>query len=249
MHEAIEHLPWDSKFFGKRVGRLRLVESSGIEEPLREASRNGYEVLYVYSSDSIQNSLIGEFRFHDVGGQIRFTRHYSENRYREAVHAPEISEYCLGFITPELLRIALISGHLSRFKIDPMLPEGSFERLYETWLGKALERRPRSIVYTYMTDGILAGIITGEQHGSMFTIDLLAVLPSQQGRGIASMLIQRIQDLCYARAIHSIEVKTQLSNTGAIALYLRNDFTEHDRSFLYHAHKQEITSIRFHDLG
>jgi dTDP-4-amino-4,6-dideoxy-D-galactose acyltransferase len=157
-------------------------------------------------------------------------------RFTKSQPSPEIVEYQRDKPTTELLDIAILSGQFSRFRIDPSLPIGSFERLYESWIAKTLESRPRDAIYTYQTDGRIAGLITVEWRSENCTIGLLAVLEKYQRRGIATKLIRHVRDVCMAKEVDSIEVKTQLSNTSARCLYLKNSFIEQDRSFLYHAH-------------
>ena len=79
-------------------------------------------------------------------------------------------------------------------------------------------------------------MITTECIGSICSIGLLAVHPSFQGRGIASRLIKQVESQCLTKGVLSLEVKTQLSNLSAQHLYLKNNFFESQRSFLYHAH-------------
>jgi dTDP-4-amino-4,6-dideoxy-D-galactose acyltransferase len=236
MFEPIEFLEWDSEFFGRRVGRANLKEVIALDECLQSANQQRYELLYIYSPIPIKASLISKYTFIDVGGHIAYARNLSGHALEEVKRVPEISEYQVDILTPELLKIAFLSGHLSRFKIDPLLPAGSYERLYETWLANTIMNRPKTAIYTYHVGGKIAGLITSESHGPKCTIDLLAVLQSCQGQGIGTKLINCMQDICIANNVASVEVKTQLSNISARALYLKNSFVEHERSFLYHAH-------------
>ncbi len=236
MFEPIEFLTWDSQFFGRRVGRLNLKLVTTLDELLQSADQQRYDLLYVYSPIPIEESLIGQYALLDVGGHITFTNDLSSHSIEEVNPMPEICRYELDTITPELLEIAFLSGHLSRFKIDPSLPVGSFQRLYETWLANTLENRPRTAIYTYIYDDRIIGLVTTEWHDSKCTIGLLAVLQSYQGRRIATKLIRCVQNICITNKIFSIEVKTQLTNEIARTLYLKNSFFERERSFLYHAH-------------
>lgn len=236
MFEPIEFLAWDSQFFGRSVGKLKLKAASSLHESLLFANQQRYELLYIYCPVTLEETLIGNYALLDVGGRITFTKQLSDYQFPENLFMPEIDECQIGSLTPDLLEIAYLSGHMSRFKIDTSLPANSFEHLYATWLAKALEDRPVSAIYTYNYDGRIVGLITAEWHEHNCAIGLLAVLQSYQGIGIASRLIRYVEDICISKKVISIEVKTQLSNTSARALYLRNSFAEHERSFLYHAH-------------
>jgi len=235
MLESIKPLAWDSHFFGKRIGRLD-VQADGLSRPLQFADLQRYEIVYVYSPIAIEASLVGQYSVHDVGGHIVLAADLSGHRSSGTKLTSEISEYRHNKPTAELLEIAFLSGHLSRFKVDPSLPVGSFERLYETWLAKTLENRPKTAIYTYQTGGRIAALISTEWHFSKCKIGLLGVADLYQGRGIATSLIKYVKDICVANKVYSIEVKTQLTNTRARSLYAKNSFTEQDRTFIYHAH-------------
>ena len=237
MIDEIELLAWDSKFFKRRVGRLNLNEGMSLSKLLQLAHQKRYELLYIYSSAQIEKSPNTYCQFLDVGGHIAFSKDLpSCNEPEEIKSFSGIHEYRHDVVTPELLEIAFLSGHLSRFKTDPLLPAGGFECLYETWLTNTLRNRPKTSIYTYCSGGKVAGFITSELHGAKCSIDLLAVLQSYQGQGIATKLIKHLCDICRTKKIGSIEVKTQLSNRSARALYEKNSFSECQRSFLYHAH-------------
>jgi dTDP-4-amino-4,6-dideoxy-D-galactose acyltransferase len=236
MSKSIEFLAWDSEFFRRKVGRLNLKSDTTVDELIQVAHQQRYELLYIYSPVPIAKSSAGEYDLLDVGGHITFTKSLSDHSLKEVKLGMGISEFQLNTLTPELLETAFLSGHLSRFKIDSSLPAGSFESLYKTWLTNTLERRPKSSVYIYHCDNRIVGLITSETHGPKCTIGLLAVLQSYQGKGIATMLIRYMQEICIENKVTSVEVKTQLSNISARALYLKNSFAERERSFLYHAH-------------
>jgi len=239
MLEPIEFLAWDSRFFHRRVGKLSLNAATSLDELLQSAYQKRYDLLYIYSHIQIQERLIRKYALLDVGGHITFAKNLSSDSLAKVRPVLEIRELQLDTLTPELLEIAFLSGHLSRFKIDLSLPAGSFERLYETWLANTLENRPKTSIYTYHSDDRVVGLITSELHQTKCNIGLLAVSQSHQGQGIATKLIRYVYDVCTINKVASIEVKTQLSNKCAIGLYLKNSFAESERSFLYHAHNVE----------
>ena len=236
MSELIEFLAWDSEFFHRQVGRLMLKADTPLEGLLQSAYLQRYELLYIYSPIPIKERFIGKYALLDVGGNITFAKYLTCHGFEDIKPVPEIYEYQLDILTPELLEIAFLSGHLSRFKIDSSLPAGSFESLYETWLANTLENRPRTSIFTYHSDDRVVGLITSELHEPKCNIGLLAVSQSHQGQGIATKLIRYVHEICLKNYVASIEVKTQLSNKCARDLYLKNSFSERERSFLYHAH-------------
>lgn len=242
MGETAEHLPWDSQFFGKRVGRLNIQANNGLDRALRTSHQDNFELIYIYSPIAIGRTSIGQFSLSDVGGHIAFTKDLSTFKLDEPSLVPEIDEHQGNTLSPELLELAFLSGHLSRFRVDPSLPIGSFERLYENWLAKTLKNRPRTAIYTYQLSRKAAGFATVSWNDLKCTIDLLGVSRPHQGHGIATKLIQHITKTCINNKVNIIEVKTQLSNAAARALYLKNLFTAHGQSCLYHAHNLKLST-------
>jgi dTDP-4-amino-4,6-dideoxy-D-galactose acyltransferase len=236
MVKLINRLAWDSRFFGKQVGKINVQKNEPLEDLLCFAKKQGYELLYIYCDSAVQEAIVGSYNLFDVGGHIRFVKSSDRFIAHETTSQLEISPYTQQDLTPELIKIAFLSGHSSRFKMDISLPAGSFERLYETWIKNSLERRPQVSIYIYSVKSTPVGLITAEWSEFNCIIGLLAVLPAFQGQGIGTKLIKYVESICMLKGIISIEVKTQLSNRGARDLYVKNSFLEQDRSFLYHGH-------------
>ena len=236
MVKLINRLDWDSRFFGKQVGKINVQKNEPLEDLLFLAKRQGYELLYIYSGSAVQEATIGSYCLVDVGGHIRFVKGCDGFSVHEATSQQEISPYTQQDLTPDLIKIAFLSGHSSRFKTDISLPAGSFERLYETWIKNSLDRRPKVSIYIYEVRSTPVALITAEWSKFNCIIGLLAVLPAFQGQGIGSKLLKHVESICMLKGILSIEIKTQLSNRGARDLYVKNCFLEQERSFLYHGH-------------
>lgn len=238
MTNVVSFLKWDSKFFVKKVGSINIdLCRESIADVFKLADKHGYELLYVYSSNPIQESVLGNFSLIDVGGHITYDKKIIGNSLASGVYSSNIILYTKCEPTTHLLELAFLSGHLSRFKIDPLLSSSSFKTLYETWIRKSIQDKNCTDVYIYEIDGCSAGLVSAEWSESHCTIGLLAVLPACQGQGIASSLLRHVEQACMMKGIDTIEVKTQLSNINAQMLYLKNSFCERTRSFLYHGHR------------
>ena len=236
MPESIVYLNWDTHFFGKRVGSLCLLATHSLTAGLQSAKCQGFELVYIDSEREILQSRSGAYLLVDTGGKTKFVK--TLDRYSKQVEDnPCIKLYDKHDIDPEIIALAYLSGHRSRFKLDPCLPPGSFERLYRAWLTNNLHQMPMAAIYTYQVSGTIVGLITSQWHEATCSIGLLAVLPSWQGQGIGMQLLKQVESLCVANSISRLEVQTQLSNTSAQALYRKNLFIEAESRFLYHAHR------------
>lgn len=237
MHDVIHHLPWDSSFFAMKVGRCILSAPEALVALLDEAQREDYSLLYLESPYQFSNQVVGAYSLLDVGGQVRYGKNLSILS-QQAEPDPLICPCGPQDICPDICELAYLSGQLSRFRVDFYLPAGSFERLYQTWLLKSLESRsPQAAVYAFRVDGKPVGLITSEWEYDLCRIGLLAVNPLFQGQGIASALIRQLESLCAQSNGRFLEVKTQLVNHQARALYHKSSFQELASSRLYHAHR------------
>lgn len=235
MAERIDLLAWDSSFFAQKVGRCTLAHPQQLPGLMHEAESQGYSLLYIESQHSLVGHCALPFSLLDVGGQIRYAKNLLPPQQvpRQDAHIVSCSRHDLH---EDVLSLAYLSGSLSRFRSDKNLPAGSFERLYRAWLLKTLERLSTGAVYIYRLSGQPVGLITSEWDNGVCTIGLLAVHPSWQGQGIATRLIHHVESLCFQNDLRRLEVKTQLINIGARALYAKNSFSESEQSHLYHAH-------------
>ncbi len=235
MTNSLTFLDWDSGFFGRSVGNLRLSSLPPLEQELDRASEQGFDLIYVYSEEEIKINRIGDFRLIDVGGQISFVKSLLDLSDYDCQYN-DVIEYSRATPSSDIVELAYLSGHLSRFCIDSWLPPGSFEDVYKTWITKIVHQIPLTSIYACYQDGRAIGMITSQCIGDVCSIGLLAVHASFQGQGIASRLIKQVESQCLKQGVASLEVKTQLSNLSAQHLYLKNNFVEAHRTFLYHAH-------------
>ena len=136
---------------------------------------------------------------------------------------------------PELLELAECSGAYSRFLLDDRLPNGSFSRLYQTWIKLSVLGELADSVYIHPDKATIDGMATVSwcQHGTA-KIGLIAVKPAQRSCGIGSQLLQRIESDALKRGLGAIDVATQGANVGACAFYRRNGFVESKRQHIYH---------------
>lgn len=235
----VEPLVWDSGFFGLKTGRLELQADAELEPHLQSARSEGYELIYLYSLRRLQAADSGRFTLLDVGGQITYRKAIAETP-QPAVIGPGWQRVSAGEPDPGLLQLAYLSGHLSRFHIDRRLPQGSFERLYQSWLRRSLEDRETAVVHRAGPVDDPAGLITASWQGQRCRIELLAVSPHCWGQGVAAALVAGVEALCRPRGATNIQVKTQLSNIQARRFYEKHGYLESNSQQLYHVYPQDL---------
>jgi len=231
-------LEWDSKFFGMKVGRLYVQDTGNTRKLLEAANNDSYDLIYLYSKTNINYRRISSYVLVDVGGEILYSKPYIEPPQLGTSLGLCISRYMDARVTDELHALALVSGHLSRFNVDQMLPHGSFSRLYHLWIHKTLNKQHNGEILVATVDGHLAGMISLEFNGQTSHIQLLAVSKDYQRQGLGSQLLKKAEQTSNARGMRKMLVKTQLTNAAARSLYTRHGYTETDRYHVYHGHRQ-----------
>lgn len=235
MNDKVCFLEWDSNFFGKRVGRLILKTDRILTDELNEARKEGYSLVYVYSRNEINLDGSSEFLLHDVGGQVTFAKKLNVSSF-DRDKSPCIFRYTEKKIKADILELALLSGHLSRFRVDPCLPRECFKNLYLAWVTSALGHGSLDTIHIYKKQEDVVGLVTASWDKDACIIGLLAVNSYYQGLGIGSQLLKHLECLCAEQNVLRLEVKTQLVNARAQSFYRKNSFNETCRTFLYHAH-------------
>lgn len=214
-------LPWDSSLFGFSVayvsadvihaGRLpRVVEALRSEEV-----RLAY--VCVPWSDAGAAAALAL-----VGGECVDRK----VRYRKAVVAglptPPGVESVLGKpCTADLEELALVSGTLSRFRVDPRISPDVFERLYVAWIRRSMSGAIAEDVLVVRTGKAVAGMVTvaGADGGATGVIGLIAVRDGYRGKGYGTRLMLAAESWCAAHGMPAIEVATQQRNVAACGLY------------------------------
>lgn len=242
MIDPFQQLEWDSRFFDKKVGKIHVSSTHSLHGILETATHEKYDLLYIFSDVEISDRNISSFGLLDVGGHIKFAKPLEKRLDKNSPvltdHGSNIYSYRANELSHETREIAYLSGHLSRFRIDPFLPSGSFEKMYELWLENTLKSYPKAGIYVYQVKENPVALVSYEWVDGICSIGLLAVLPGFQGLGFAAALMRHVESLSIAEGILSIQVKTQLCNGSARSLYGKKlGYDEVERSFLYHAHR------------
>jgi dTDP-4-amino-4,6-dideoxy-D-galactose acyltransferase len=240
--DTLEQLPWDSRHFGVRVARINAPDL--VESELRQAlisSRRTNNKLVYWATDPSRNfpqSILQEFQGRLVDQKVTFRRNVrSAALESQSSMGCQISEHPRSNPSFRVVRLAVAAGTYSRFRLDPRIPEESFERLYETWIVRS--------VLGDLADAVLiagrgtgrddpAGLITVSLAGGEGSIGLIAVDESARGQGVGSNLIHAAHRWLLGRGARSVKVVTQLDNRKACRLYEKCGYTHAELLHVYH---------------
>ncbi len=253
-------LPWDTEFFGFRVGRVKgdTLEDAQAAQVNAWCRAEGIRCLYFLArSDSpitIRNAQYHGFNLVD----LRLTL---ERKVEQASRLPPpgsgaIRPACPHDV-PAVQTIARPEHRDTRFFSDPHFPQRLAQELYATWIKLECEGRAQQVFVAApgtnspgsgtspesasraTLDGSLASPVgyischfdAGRRTGQ---IGLIAVSGEFQGKGLGRALVQRALDWFAAQGAQSVSVVTQGRNIPAQRLYQGCGFASASMQLWFH---------------
>lgn len=218
---TIQALPFDSQLFGYPVGKYHADKETSWDVFLKQAK--SYQLVYVFSESAIHNSP-DYLRF--VNTKYVFGKKLTEVKNEEK--SDLIIQPYSGALTDKLLDLALQSGAYSRFKTDPRLTSGEFEKLYKLWIEKAL------LEDVVLVDSSHSAFATLSISGQTASIGLIAVDSRSRGLGIGKALLRAAEAKAMTLGARSMEIPTQGENQEAVNFYKRNNYNLIESIMIYH---------------
>lgn len=222
-------LAWDSDFFRLRIAKAVVSSEEDVLSlsSQRRELRHSYDLIYVFSEQDI---IIPFKRASLVDKKALFTlnepTHFDTN--------PAIQQWNEVKTSDGLVSLALVSGKYSRFKIDPLFPEGSYERLYTHWIEQSVNRTIATDVFCFIMDNCPRGLLTLNCAESRNVIGLVAVDENYQKKGIGTALVKYAISFVKERNGSSLSVATQKDNEAACRLYSKCGFSLESVTNVWH---------------
>lgn len=228
-------MPWDSEFFGLRVGQLRVTRDVPAGRLGACLASLPYDLVYVLLRDRWKALMreLGHCARH-VSDRCIFQRPTRPGRMHPNVVAVSSP------VSPALQELAREAGWASRFKADERL-RPHFSRLYDLALDRALVASQGSAAFAYELEGRPVGLLTIITAGEVGKIGLLAVHPSFRGRGIGTALLE-VRDWWHTQhGVPMCRVVTQKSNAGAVSLYRKAGYELVEETPVFHFWPEQRT--------
>lgn len=223
MKRTIEHLAWDSNFFGYRIGRFLVEEEDDFNiENLKEKSlAEGYRLVYIFSKKPLCTNI----------PPIDIKVVYSRDITAADAGYPLLPQATKA--TDVLYSLAFRSGKYSRFRLDEKIGKEAFQKMYKRWMDNSLAGTGADKVFKYEIDGEEAGFIT-ISHGETANVGLIAVDEKYGRRGIGSALMESAFRDAFDHGARTIALPTQKHNVEACAFYEKKGFKITDTTYIYH---------------
>lgn len=227
-------LEWDSRFFGKRIGRVRsscltAAESKGIIEWGRDQH---LDCLY-YLADGAKPGAAMEaekygFQYMDMRVTLNrdLTRGFPERANTEIRLAREGDLVQLKKMTHE-------NHTISRFFADPHFDPQRSAQMYEIWIENDLRRTNGQLWVRTIQDQAVAYTSVTLQ-GETAEIGLVGVDSAHRRKGYGAELILWTLQQLSREGVKSVDVVTQGSNIAAQILYQKCGFLTKSIDLWYH---------------
>jgi len=228
-------LPWDSSFFGLRIGRLKGGHLSEplLAEALDWCGSQEIDCLYFLAdsnhAETIRLAEYNAFQLVDIRVALTLVPSPEENQHAMANGIRLFKEADLDC----LKAIARQSHSDSRFYFDGRFPKERCDDLFETWIERSCQGWAAA-VFVGELDGAVAGYCSCHFEGDAGSIGLMAIAPQAQGRSLGRCLVGAAISYAKSRGISRLNVVTQGRNVRAQRLYQKCGFVTESVRLWYH---------------
>lgn len=229
----IVDLPWDSDLFKFKVGSIYLskITPEILPQITSNACNKGFHLVYIFCNEEDSNNTVNCPSLFYTGQKTTFSKEIKQNReIASQIQTQPPTESCPN----ELITLAFLSGHLSRFKIDPNFKNDEFKNLYMQWIQKSVSHKIADTVLTFVIDNKIVGFVTLKIQNKICRIGLIATNSSFQKQGIGHQLILAAEHYAFNNKCTKLMVSTQKENEGAYSFYKDNMFTVYNTQEIYH---------------
>lgn len=215
----IQYLDWDSDFFGFKIGKLTV--SDNVEKwPSIDEFKN-FDLVYIFSTTPLKILV----PLMDI--KVTFQKHTQKNIVDSKI--VEFQSHLHSY--QELLELAYLSGHDSRFLKDPFFGPIAFQRLYKKWIDNAIAAKDTKVLVCVEQHKIIGFVTYTIKNDSVF-IGLIAVSTEAQGKGVGKKLIDSVETNLSEDTL--LIVPTQKTNIGACYFYHKLGFEILSTHYIYH---------------
>ena len=238
--EAYRILTWDSNFFGFRVARICSPDLTVAELDviLRQLARAEVKLAYWSTYHDTLHDQITARGGRLVDLKTTFSLNLDHAADKECIRAGQdeiVESYDSSMRKADLRDLAIQSGEYSRFAVDPKIPRGKFEEMYEIWMEKSLIKDlADEVLVIREQEGRVVGMTTLRGKAETGDIGLLAVDGRFRGRGYGEMLVRNAQRWCIKNKCKVSRIITQGKNLPACKLYAKCGYSLESQSQYYH---------------
>jgi len=240
MEFQIEHLEWDSDFFGFPVGKTNQeIKSESDFEKIY--SKTDLNLIYYFTKEQLDEELLKNEYFNVilVDAKVSIEKRLNPNA---KIH-PKVEIYKEESVDPDLMQLALTAGLHSRFFKDENISYFKSKELYKIWIEKSVKRILADIVLVYRENNKIIGFMTILTKGVNPHVSLLAVDPLFEGRGVSFALMSSMEGILLSKGYEIVKSETQDQNKKAMLIYRRQGVEFKEKHFVYHLWRSNLSTL------
>lgn len=233
----IRELIWDSSFFEKRIGELKInsFKPSRVKSAIERAGQEGFQYLRckITSQDTSITEHLESLGFYltDIGVifaietvKFLFQDIDISSKTGKAVKVADLQDI------PVLKKMIRGLFPESRFYNDPFFSKAEADRLYEAWIENSVKREAADIVFHIPNSGFVSCRKSGRHTGE---IVLIGIKKGLRGKGFGTSLVQEAVRWFITQDIKSVSVRTQLKNLKALNFYCHLGFAVKEYDIIF----------------
>jgi dTDP-4-amino-4,6-dideoxy-D-galactose acyltransferase len=229
-----KYLPWDSEFFGKKIGMIlpTALEHDELSSILSAMHQMGFLLAY-WPAHQICGFDPGPFGGKLVDKKTTFEINLDKidlNKIPDSKAKP----YTKNTPITRLEDLALASGEYSRFSIDPNFSSQDYSTLYKTWMQKSIAGEMADEILVISQGDEIAGMVTLSERDRVGTIGLIAVGDKFRGKKFGQQLVYGAQRWFIEKKCETAQIVTQGDNLPACNLYIKCGYRKISTLFYYH---------------
>ncbi|HEY5912941.1 MAG TPA: GNAT family N-acetyltransferase [Verrucomicrobiae bacterium] len=234
-----EFLPWDTEFFGHRIGR---VHGDTLNDELASsidkwAADNSVQTLYFLArSNDPTTTRTAESHGYSLN-DIRMTFERTIRPEDPGLLGAD-SEVPIRAVLPEdvggLQEMARKGHDRTRFANDPHFSRERVQAFYATWITLECQGRAQHVLVASGKGGPMGYISCHLSANGVGQIGLVGVSEKFRGNGIGFKLVRAALSWFGSHGARQVIVVTQGNNKGAQRLYQKCGFVTQDVQFWYH---------------
>ncbi len=224
----VKYLDWDSQFFGFTIGRIHARGCTGerLSKELERARKEKINFVELFCEASDTESIYSTegSGFHLADLRLTFIKKLPGD-VNEDISLKGLTFKKAGIEDIDRLKIV---GHglftNSRYYRYPEFDRNKVDLMFQIWIEKAVKGEfDDELYYLCAETGILAFNSLRYKENAA-SIGLFGINEAYRGKGLGSLLLDRVSYLLHKRQVTEVNVVTQGKNSGAVHLYQKNGF-------------------------
>jgi len=228
IYMTIHELKWDSAFFRKKIGVLKLPSSdlSALRDTLKEAKKDGFSYLTcrlaVQDTGLVRQLESNGFYLTDIGVTLAADAqsYFQKGKKQRPAKPNPIKRATLQDI-PAMQKYITSLFPESRFYHDPFFSKEDADRLFRAWIENSVKGEAADIVFHIPGTGFISCRKAGKNSGQII---LVGIKRRSRGKGYGTALMAEAMEWFGKEHINPVTVRTQLRNTKALNFYLYSGF-------------------------